>query len=631
MQTALRLHEPLVGRLLLLLQARDRLARLRLARLEGGPLFLQPGALGLDQTPPVGNPRPLVVAPRQLHVEPDELLLEGMLVGLQRAEHLLHPRRVGPALRDLAAELLDRLAVRGDPFAQRLHLPFRTEQSAGALPAAAREPVRSANHDAFRRRDRVVGRPGRRQRLFEGRSDPPLPQQSPHRGCAGAGHLHDVRQRPQRGMRRGDVVGGRFAGDEKAATSLVAGGRQRDAGQRIAARRHHDLLQEVRKTRLDGALVAPLDLQVVGHRSVVGDLAAGRQDLPRRVSVGRPPRLQLPERLQAGPHHRDLLLARPQIPRPGFDGGACRLELRGLSGPADSGRLQPLAPARALGLRLRTLPPGPFDLGAEVRGLGIESRRGLGEAAMLGSGVVDDVLQRRRRVDRREHFAAGGLDVALPPLDRPLPLGQGPLGVLLPRERRIALDDAPAVRLPLRRQLFVHRIAARLEGHERGSPLLQRRRELGGALPAEIDLLLASLDLQLAAMRRLADRGRLPVGLRQLDPQALAIALQPGQRGGGSPLARPRLVQAPLRGVDGGPEHPAPARETDLLPPAQLVAQPAVAAGLGGLPLERAALFLHLEDDVVDARQVLLRGLELQLRGAAPRLVLRDPRRLFQQ
>ena len=72
-------------------------------------------------------------------------------------------------------------------------------------------------------------------------------------------------------------------------------------------------------------------------------------------------------------------------------------------------------------------------------------------------------------------------------------------------------------------------------------------------------------------------------------------------------------------------------RELHLLPAPQLVAQPPVAPRLRGLPLQRAALLLHLEDDVVDARQVLLRRFELQLGGAAARLVLGDARGLFDQ
>src|SRR5205823_9549589 len=67
------------------------------------------------------------------------------------------------------------------------------------------------------------------------------------------------------------------------------------------------------------------------------------------------------------------------------------------------------------------------------------------------------------------------------------------------------------------------------------------------------------------------------------------------------------------------------------LPAPQLFAQPLVAAGLRGLSLQRAALLLNLEDNVVDPREILLRRLQLQFRGAAAALVLRHARRFLDQ
>ena len=68
-----------------------------------------------------------------------------------------------------------------------------------------------------------------------------------------------------------------------------------------------------------------------------------------------------------------------------------------------------------------------------------------------------------------------------------------------------------------------------------------------------------------------------------------------------------------------------------FLPSPQLLAQPLVSACLGGLPLQHAALLFDFEDDVVDAGEILLGGLELELRGAASGLVLGDPRRFLDQ
>ena len=98
------------------------------------------------------------------------------------------------------------------------------------------------------------------------------------------------------------------------------------------------------------------------------------------------------------------------------------------------------------------------------------------------------------------------------------------------------------------------------------------------------------------------------------------------------PVSRSRASASRARADSiASPSCAVPPREQHLLPAPQLVAQPLVAPRLGRLTLQRAALLLHLEDDVVDAREVLLRGLELQLRGAPARLVLRDAGRFFDQ
>ena len=121
------------------------------------------------------------------------------------------------------------------------------------------------------------------------------------------------------------------------------------------------------------------------------------------------------------------------------------------------------------------------------------------------------------------------------------------------------------------------------------------------------------------------------LGLGQRGAELRLGALQVREPRGARPLARPGLLQPAVGVLDGGPERQAAPREVNLLPAPQLLAQPAVAARPGRLPLERPALLLDLEDDVVDAGQVLLRGLELQLGRPAPRLVLRDAGRLLEE
>ena len=90
-------------------------------------------------------------------------------------------------------------------------------------------------------------------------------------------------------------------------------------------------------------------------------------------------------------------------------------------------------------------------------------------------------------------------------------------------------------------------------------------------------------------------------------------------------LTFPHLAQPCARALDRRGELAVASGEEHLLPAAQLVAQALIPARLRGLALQRAALLLHLEHDVVDAREVLLGGIELQLGGPAARLVLGDP------
>ena len=132
-------------------------------------------------------------------------------------------------------------------------------------------------------------------------------------------------------------------------------------------------------------------------------------------------------------------------------------------------------------------------------------------------------------------------------------------------------------------------------------------------------------------MGGLARGGRLAVRLHQLEAQPFERRFELGEPGGGRRLAFACARELGSRRLDRLAEHAVLLRELHLLPPPQLFAQPLVATRLGRLALQRAALLLDLEHDVVDARQVLLRGFELQLRRATPALVLRDARGLFDE
>ena len=202
------------------------------------------------------------------------------------------------------------------------------------------------------------------------------------------------------------------------------------------------------------------------------------------------------------------------------------------------------------------------------------------------------------------------------------------------RRTRFLGRRASARRADRARRRRGRRLAARLEREPRRLAPGFERSHLGGDLAGRgvkcLDLLrsnaiccccrLISSSRACAASRAVVAR----VGFGLLDTQTAQSPLRPRRDAAAAAVSRSRASAsraAPIRSPRPAPVLP---REQHFLPAPQLVAQPLVAPRLRRLPLQRAALLLDFEDDVVDAREVLLRGFELQLRGAAPRLVLGD-------
>ncbi len=150
-------------------------------------------------------------------------------------------------------------------------------------------------------------------------------------------------------------------------------------------------------------------------------------------------------------------------------------------------------------------------------------------------------------------------------------------------------------------------------------------------MTVEGDLLLQAPVLELAGVRRFPCGRRRRVGSRQLEPQPLERSLQLGERDGRRRLSDPSVGQKGARRLDRFAEQPIAPRELDLFPAAQFLPKPSVTARLSRLPLQRPTLFLHLVHDVVDAREILLRCFELELRGATTALVLRDAGGFFDE
>ena len=248
----------------------------------------------------------------------------------------------------------------------------------------------------------------------------------------------------------------------------------------------------------------------------------------------------------------------------------------------------------------------------------------LGHALGLRGGVLDGVLDRRDAARAGVDLRANHFDVGFQPVD-----SRSRLRVLGAHRGQLRGGAVPGgfgfrCREPPRLQSEPGRFAARLELLDLTADRRAARLERLGLLPVEVELLLPDRYLQLTRVRVLAQRRRALLGRRQVQPRPGQIRLERrhARRRGAFTLARRRQPLA--RGLDGPRQLAIPAGEQHFLPSPQFFAQPPVAAGLGGLPLQRPALLLDLEHDVVDARQVLLRGLELQLGRAAAGLVLGD-------
>ena len=234
-------------------------------------------------------------------------------------------------------------------------------------------------------------------------------------------------------------------------------------------------------------------------------------------------------------------------------------------------------------------------------------------------------------VDRAEDIAARRLDVALERFDLRAPSRRRrSRRAASPRRRSRSCSARPARSRRSSSSRALRFAARRPARRAPAASSVMRVPSIVNLLRVELDLLLGARDLELVRVRALArsrSRARRP---RRLDAQRARARSRLRRR---RPpriraRARRRAARAPTRS-------PARARDTcarrALSPSAALVAQPLVTPRLRGLPLQAAALLLDFEHDVVDAREVLLRGFELEFGGAAARLVFRDARGLFDQ
>src|SRR6185436_11113247 len=306
-------------------------------------------------------------------------------------------------------------------------------------------------------------------------------------------------------------------------------------------------------------------------------------------------------------------------------------QLRFARRPGDARRLDRLVRAAQAVDRRAAIRGRALGLDTEIARLDVELRQRLGDAFARRRGVLERVPQRGRGIERRKHFAARRFDVGFEAFDLAV------RRLVLPRfggQRRggaVAFGVRAGGGVAASGEQHLRRFAAGVEPVELRRHRRRPRLERHDLLAVERDLLLLTRHRELARVRGFTRLGRRRLGLDQLDPQAPEARLAFGDARRGDRLALARLGQPRPRRLDDVGELAILAGEEHFLPAAQLVAQPLVAPRLAGLAFQRPTLLFHLEDDVVDAREVLLRGLELELRGTAARLVFRHAGRLFNQ
>ena len=160
--------------------------------------------------------------------------------------------------------------------------------------------------------------------------------------------------------------------DETAAAGVFLAN-QLQSGRHVFEALDQHVLKQVAHARFDRALVLGLDLDEVGERAHLADLAVGvDQDQACRIGEPGAMRVDLFQRVQARGHRGQVVLARTHVARPPFvlDAGAGQLRLarraRDLRGVEAVGRApQRVSRRLTLGLRLA-------ELGGELARLELE-------------------------------------------------------------------------------------------------------------------------------------------------------------------------------------------------------------------------------------------------------------------
>ena len=483
-QPPLRRVQTIVGAALFLFDPGDRRPCLLLTGfLRAQFLFGRP-ALDADLLLFPVEPLERVRAAAHLQLETDDVFFLTVQLRLHRGDGGIGPGDQHVEARDLLAQAFDRLAAGLEALAQLLDFALRREDAARLGACAALDLVGAAIHDPVERDDCAVdhGRRGSRRVLRfrdpcagEARGDGPFgrtryahDRRHRHRAVSLARLGRDRRRRLVR-HEEADAPGVPLLGEAQSCRSLLVGA-------------DDNVLEEIAETGFDRALVAAVDLEIVGHRPDLADIAIGLgEDQPGAVAVLGACGVELLERPQPRGDAGDLLLRRAEIPGAALPRRSRRRQLRLAGRPLDAQKIHRLARALHTGLGGRALLRGPLGFDSQVLRFDVELGDLLADAAAGGGGMLHRVAQGRRCVHRGEDLAARRLDVAFEPLDTDLQVGVGVLlggeigSGLIPFGDRFGFGGAALL------ELDPCRLAPALE--RKRLPLRSRRRWLRASRP----------------------------------------------------------------------------------------------------------------------------------------------------
>ena len=221
--------------------------------------------------------------------------------------------------RDLVGQTRQHLAVALHLLAQFLDLSSCREDAARLDLRTAGHQMRPAKHIAVDRGDRRRRLVRERHGLLETLGHVGFGNHLENRGGVGTVDAQHVRHRHDAGRAKDVVrviaVRARFDNDEAAASGVLLPDERQPRG-RLIVPLDDDVLQQIAQARLDRALVAAVDLEIVGDRALLPDAAVGlHQHHPGRITEVRPAGGQLLERREPSLDCGQLLLAGANVSR----------------------------------------------------------------------------------------------------------------------------------------------------------------------------------------------------------------------------------------------------------------------------------------------------------------------------